>query len=106
MVHLIVEDEGNGFRDLEKWNVFNRKRLECIEKGNFEALGNYLSFRSADSDNLDGGNALFAALEYWNAGVVFNEKRNVVAVKREFKKTNSNFKDQAEDLSVWKTVKI
>jgi hypothetical protein len=105
-VHLIVEDEGNGFRDLEKWNVFNRKRLECIENGNFDALGNYLSFRSAESDNYDGGNALFAALEYWNAGVVFNEKRNGVAVKREFKKKNSNFKDQAEDLSVWKTVKI
>jgi hypothetical protein len=92
MVRLIVEDEGSGFRDLEKWNVFNRKRLECIESGNFEALGNYLSFRSADSDSVDGGNALFAALEYWNVGVVFNEKRNAVAVKREFKKKNPNLR--------------
>jgi anti-sigma regulatory factor (Ser/Thr protein kinase) len=92
-VRLIVEDEGNGFKDLEKWNVFNRKRLECIENGNFEALGNYLSFRSAESDHRDGGNALFAALEYWNAGIVFNEKRNTMAVKRIFHKKKSTFKD-------------
>jgi hypothetical protein len=105
VVHLIVEDEGSGFKDLEKWNVFNRKRLECIESGNLETLGNYLSFRSAESDNFDGGNALFAALEYWNAGVVFNEKRNVVAVKREFKKKNPNFKDQPST-GAWKTVKF
>jgi hypothetical protein len=79
---LIVEDQGSGFKDLEKWNLFNRKRLECISRGDFATLGNYLSFRSAESDNLDGGNALFAALEYWNAGIVLNEKRNAVAVKR------------------------
>ena len=26
--HLIVEDEGEGFQDIEKWNEFNAKRLE------------------------------------------------------------------------------
>jgi hypothetical protein len=82
IARLIVEDKGGGFKDLEKWNVFNRKRLECIINEDFETLGNYLSFRSAESDNLDGGNALFAALEYWNVGIVLNEKRNAVAVKR------------------------
>src|SRR5512138_2529592 len=29
---LIVEDEGEGFKDLEKWNEFNRKRLECLHE--------------------------------------------------------------------------
>ncbi|MBO7135492.1 MAG: ATP-binding protein, partial [Spirochaetaceae bacterium] len=32
--HLIVEDEGEGFKDLEKWNEFNRKRLECLHRQN------------------------------------------------------------------------
>ena len=36
--HLIVEDEGEGFQDLEKWNEFNRKRLECLHNQNFEEL--------------------------------------------------------------------
>jgi hypothetical protein len=110
MAHLIVEDEGSGFKDLEKWNVFNRKRLKCVEDGNFEALGNYLSFRSAESDNLDGGNALFAALEYWNAGIVFNEKRNIIAVKRVFHKKKSFFKDTSAAMPAnsgpWETVQI
>jgi hypothetical protein len=108
MVRLIVEDEGKGFKELEKWNVFNRKRLECIEEKNFEALGNYVSFRSAESDDRDGGNALFAALEYWNAGIVFSESRNAVAVKRVFHKKKSNYKDTSADSSdtgPWKTVK-
>ena len=26
--HLIIEDEGEGFKDMEKWNEFNRRRLE------------------------------------------------------------------------------
>ena len=82
--HLIVEDEGEGFKDLEKWNEFNRKRLNCLHDQNYVDLANYVSFRTLDSDDQDGGNALFAALEYWNGGFVFNEKRNGVAMLKKF----------------------
>lgn len=82
--HLIVEDEGEGFKDLEKWNEFNRKRLNCLHDQNYEDLANYVSFRTLDSDDQDGGNALFAALEYWNGGFVFNEKRNGVAMLKKY----------------------
>ncbi|MDR2110970.1 MAG: ATP-binding protein [Spirochaetaceae bacterium] len=84
MARVIVEDEGKGFQDLERWNEFNRKRLECLNNGDFEELGNYISFRTEKSDHIDGGNALFAALEYWNGGFVFNERRNAVAMKKLF----------------------
>ncbi|MCM1320496.1 MAG: ATP-binding protein [Bacteroides sp.] len=82
--HLIVEDEGEGFKDLEKWNEFNRKRLECLHNQNFEGLTQYVSFRTKRSDDQDGGNALFAALEYWNGGFVYNGKRNGVAMLKKF----------------------
>ncbi|HRR02798.1 MAG TPA: ATP-binding protein [Treponemataceae bacterium] len=82
--HLIVEDEGDGFKDLEKWNEFNRKRLECLYQQDFGHLGSYVSFRTNRSDEQDGGNALFAALEYWNGGFVFNDKRNGVAVLKKY----------------------
>ena len=82
--HIIVEDEGPGFKDLEKWNEFNRKRLECLYDQNFEQLGAYVSFRTDKSDNNDGGNALFAALEYWNGVFVYNDKRNAVAMLKKF----------------------
>lgn len=82
--HLIVEDEGEGFKDMEKWNDFNRKRLECLYNQNFEELADYVSFRTLKSDEHDGGNALFAALEYWNGGFVYNDKRNGVAMLKKF----------------------
>ena len=82
--HLIVEDEGAGFQDLEKWNEFNRKRLECLHNQNFEELADFVSFRTPKSDDHDGGNALFAALEYWNGGFVYNKKRNGVAMLKKF----------------------
>jgi hypothetical protein len=91
---LIVEDEGQGFKDLEKWNFFNRKRLEYIGMQNFDHLGDYISFRGADSDNYDGGNALFAAVEYWNAGLVFNEKRNAIAMMKLFDARQESAADQ------------
>jgi len=84
--HLIVEDEGPGFKDLEKWNAFNRKRQSLLESQNFEALADYVSFRGIAADENDGGNALFAALEYWNGGFVFNQKRNCVAMLKRFPK--------------------
>lgn len=80
--HLIVEDEGDGFEAIEQWNAFNRQREEYLLSGNFEKIMEYSSFKTAKSDDEDAGNALFAALEYWNGGVVFNEKRNTIAVLR------------------------
>ena len=82
--HLIVEDEGEGFKDLEKWNEFNKKRIECLQKSDLDALSKFVSFRTKDSDDQDGGNALFAALEYWDGGFVYNGKRNGVAMLKKF----------------------
>ncbi|MGI9256764.1 MAG: ATP-binding protein [Salinispira sp.] len=84
--YFIIQDEGDGFKGLEDWNIFNRKRLECIHNQDFDALGEYVSFRTNASDDNDGGNALFAAVEYWNLGMVYNNKRNCVAVGRKFEK--------------------
>jgi len=44
--HLIVQDEGEGFKDLEKWNEFNRNRLEILSAQDFEKLSDYVSFRT------------------------------------------------------------
>ncbi len=84
--YFIVKDEGDGFKELEDWNIFNRKRLECIHNQDFDALDEYVSFRTNASDDNDGGNALFAAVEYWNLGMVYNNKRNCVAVGRKFER--------------------
>lgn len=83
---VIVQDQGEGFKDLEQWNEFNRKRIACLRSQNYEKLADYVSFRTEKSDDNDGGNAMFAALEYWNRGVCFNEKKNAVAVMKEFPK--------------------
>jgi hypothetical protein len=91
---LIVEDEGEGFKELKAWNDFNRKRIECLCSGNFTELANYISFRGQDSKEKDGGNALFAALEYWDGGIVFNNACNAVAVKKNFTlEDNENLSD-------------
>jgi len=80
--HLIVEDEGDGFRDVEDWNDFYRKKQTAFESHDFEEMLKYVSYRTEESTEDDGGNALFAAVEFWNQGVIFNEKGNSVAVKR------------------------
>ncbi len=82
--HIIVQDEGEGFQDLERWNEFHRKRAECLRNEDYLELANYVSYRTEDSDEEDGGNALFAALEYWDAGMVFSDERNAVAAARHF----------------------
>ena len=82
--HIIVQDEGEGFKDLEKWNEFNRNRLQCLHEQNFEDLSNFVSFKTQKSDYSDGVNALFAALEYWNGGFVYNGKKNGVAMLKKF----------------------
>jgi serine/threonine-protein kinase RsbW len=83
---LIVQDEGEGFKDLEKWNEFNKKRNECFANQNYEEIEKYISFRTTKSDDYDGGNAMFAAVEFWNGGVVFNNKKNCVAVLKTYQK--------------------
>jgi anti-anti-sigma factor len=82
--HLIVEDEGSGFHGIEEWNEFYRNKIECYKNQDYERMMSYLAFKTPDSDETDGGNALFAAVEYWNEGIVFNETRNAVAVRRRF----------------------
>ncbi len=84
--HVIVEDEGEGFKKLEEWNEFNRKRNECFASQDFEKMEKYFAFRTEESNENDGGNALFATLEYWDGGVVFNKKKNCVAVYKNFGK--------------------
>lgn len=86
---LIVQDEGEGFKDLDKWNEFNEKRIDCLKNQDFEKLMNFVSYRTAESDDNDGGNALFAALEYWDGGFVYNGKRNAVAMKKTFSQKKS-----------------
>lgn len=94
--HLIVEDEGEGFRDLEKWNEFNRKRQTALEGNDFESLSEYVSFRGEKADDNDGGNALFAALEYWDGGFVFNTARNCVSMLKRFPKKRRGLKVESE----------
>jgi len=83
--HIIIEDEGEGFKDIEKWNEFNKKRMEAINENNYDKMKEFILYKSLNSDDISGGNALFAALEYWNGGIVFNNKRNAVSVLRIFK---------------------
>jgi anti-anti-sigma factor len=82
--HLIVEDEGEGFAHIAEWNEFFRKKQEAFERQDFEEMLKYVSYRTGESTEDDGGNALFAAVEFWNEGVVFNDKGNAVAVKRSY----------------------
>ena len=82
--HIVVEDEGEGFKKIDQWNSFYHKKMKAFEEKDFDAMMDYLSFRTEDSNENDGGNAMFAAVEFWNRGVVFSEKGNAVAVKRAY----------------------
>jgi len=83
---IIIEDEGEGFKKINDWNSFNSQRQKCLLDEDFERLANYVSYRTSESDDDDGGNALFAATEYWNEGVAFNKKGNIVGVGKRFPK--------------------
>ena len=83
-VRFIVEDEGEGFTDLEKWNEFFKKRQTALFKEDFDAFLALASYRGPASDEDDGGNSLIAALEYWNGGMIFNNAKNKVGVVRWF----------------------
>lgn len=76
---IIVEDEGNGFVNFDEWNEFNRKRNEALKKGDLETAVQFIQYRGPDSTDEDGGNALFAAIEYWDSSLVYNNKKNKVA---------------------------
>jgi len=81
---LIFEDEGEGFKDLEKWNEFNKKRVYYIEKRDVKMAFNYISYRTEKSTENDGGNFLISAMEYWDSGVIFNPGKNKVYVMKYF----------------------
>jgi anti-sigma regulatory factor (Ser/Thr protein kinase) len=81
-VRVIVEDEGDGFNDIDKWNSFYDKRNECFETQDFENMMKYVAWKTEKSDETDGGNSLFAAVEYWNGGMIYNEKKNKVVIVR------------------------
>jgi len=81
---FIVEDEGQGFTCLEKWNEFFRKRQEALYYEDFDKFLELASFRGPHSDDNDGGNSLIAALEFWNGGMIYNEARNKAGVVRWF----------------------
>ena len=82
MYKIIVEDEGQGFQNLEKWNDFNRKRNAAILNKDIDAIMKYVSYDSAREDDSNGGNALFSALEFWDSGLIYSAKKNkVLAVK-------------------------
>ncbi len=83
---LIVEDEGEGFQNIDEWNDFNVIRQDCLQKEDYIKLADYVSYRTDQSDDNDGGNAMFAAVEYWNKGVVFTKAGNMVAVGKKFPK--------------------
>ena len=64
--------------------------IESLEKQDFDKMMEYLTFRTDRSTDDDGGNAMMAAVEYWNEGVVFNATRNGVAVMRSFTDDHEN----------------
>jgi len=81
---FIVEDEGEGFADLEAWNEFFKRQQEALFEEDFDRFLDLASYRGPHSGPDDGGNSLFAALEYWNGGMIYNAKRNKVGVVRWF----------------------
>jgi len=83
-VRFIVEDEGQGFANLDDWNEFFRHRQTALYLEDFDRFLDLASWRGPTSDDNDGGNSLIAALEYWNGGMIYNGKRNKVGVVRWF----------------------
>ncbi|MBN1898015.1 MAG: ATP-binding protein [Spirochaetes bacterium] len=79
---IIVEDQGEGFTTLEQWNEFNEKRTKYFLENNFDEMLKFISYRTSESSELDGGNALFAAIEFWNSGMIYNKKKNKVVALR------------------------
>ncbi|HSV56258.1 MAG TPA: ATP-binding protein [Magnetospirillaceae bacterium] len=83
-VRLIVEDEGEGFAELDAWNAFLARRQAALYREDFDEFLRLASWRGRASGPDDGGNSLIAALEYWNGGIVYNELRNKLGAVRWF----------------------
>jgi hypothetical protein len=81
-VRLIVEDEGEGFVDLDRWNEFYEERQRALFERRFDDFLSLASWRGPRSEEEDGGNSIIAALEYWNGGMIYNDRRNKVGVMR------------------------
>jgi len=81
---FIVEDEGEGFTDLDAWNDFYRSRQTALFNEDFDGFLALASYRGPRSTPDDGGNSLVAALEYWNGGIIYNAARNKVGAVRWF----------------------
>lgn len=72
---FIVEDEGEGFLNLDAWNEFYRKRQTALFNEDFDRFLSLASYRGPESGDDDGGNSLIAALEFWNGGIIYNGKK-------------------------------
>ncbi|HMA99962.1 MAG TPA: ATP-binding protein [Spirochaetota bacterium] len=88
LAKIIVEDQGAGFKELERWKKFHKERNQAFQENDPLKMMQYVSFRSDTSTEEDGGNSLFAAVEYWNGGMIYNSKKNKVCVMKWFKKPN------------------
>ena len=87
-VKIIVEDEGRGFQGIEKWNRFNRKREKILNntRASIDSKLKYLSYKEEEKGGVikeyKNGNYLFSAVNYWNEGFRFSQKRNKVCAIR------------------------
>ena len=81
-VRVIVEDEGPCFIELDAWNDFYRRRQLALHEEDFDAFLELASYRGPNRGPEDGGNSLFAALDFWNGGMIYNAARNKVGVVR------------------------
>jgi serine/threonine-protein kinase RsbW len=76
---IIVQQKGQGFLNLEEWNRYYRKRTHAFETCDIDKMIEYACYSSENSKDDDGGNALIAALEFWDSGLVFDKERTSVA---------------------------
>lgn len=79
-VRYIIEDEGEGMQNLDEWNDFNRRRRKALRENDMEQMFSLLAYKSSRSEENDGGNSLFAGLEFWDEGMLYNAGRNKLVV--------------------------
>jgi hypothetical protein len=79
-VRYVVEDEGAGMYNLDEWNAFNRRRRKALVENDMEQMFSLLAYKSDRSEENDGGNSLFAGLEFWDEGMLYNAKKNKIVV--------------------------
>lgn len=76
---IVVQQQGRGFMNLEDWNVYYRQRISAFETCNIDKMIELACYSSENSNEQDGGNALIAALDFWDSSLVFNKARNAVS---------------------------